>query len=878
MDDKTKTYQDELEYSLIDLKLSRGQLPAIIIFALGYGAVLIIWIIDLIAHNDPISVSGLLNLHIYSPALFFIDIIPFFIAYIVRRVAITNLDKEDELQKLIAEKDEIIQRNAHFAQMIGERNFSINIHDIPESDKLGKALILMRQNLAETDKKEDELNWIARGKDQISDVLRQHNNINILAYETLVKLLKYINAIQGSFYFYDDENKKLINIATYAFNRKKFVNQEFHVGEGLIGQAAFEMDLVYRKEVPDDYITITSGILGDKRPKALLIVPLISDGKLQGIIEFTTLDNEISDLTIKFVHELSDIIGQTLFNLKVNTRTERLLKEAQEMTTILRNNEIELRQNALDMKRAQEELEKSNKNLAKQIEEVENAQKRLHSLLENASEVISIYDENSIVKYVSPSVKNIMGISVDDLIGKSAFEQEDASTELLKKTFYDLLENPQEPISFEYQYEKSASDLIWLETTGRNLLHNQAIAGIIFNTRDITVRKIAERAQRMSGQMQALSENSVDMIMRVSLEGEFYYVNPVVKLYTGIETQDMTRKKLDEIKILPEISLFFKETIEKILSTHLKVTTQIDFPTKFGVRIMQVNAIPEFNEEKELETILFVAHDITEQKLIEQEIKDKNKAISDSINYAQRIQTAILPNNKVIQSFLPKSFIFYKPRDVVSGDFPWFFTKNDIIYIAAVDCTGHGVPGALLSFIGYFLLNNIVDHDRDLTAGKILDLLHTSVRKTLRQDSADANARDGMDIAFCKINPQIQEVQYAGAHRPLYYFSNGELIQFKGNPKAIGGIPNRKKEEPDFYNSVINYKEGDKIFFFSDGLTDQVGGRDGRKYQALRIRDKIVEHPDFTMPEYSDFFFQDFLEWKGENKQIDDVLLIGIEF
>jgi serine phosphatase RsbU (regulator of sigma subunit) len=136
--------------------------------------------------------------------------------------------------------------------------------------------------------------------------------------------------------------------------------------------------------------------------------------------------------------------------------------------------------------------------------------------------------------------------------------------------------------------------------------------------------------------------------------------------------------------------------------------------------------------KNELETILFVGHDITEAKRIELEIQDKNRKIEDSINYAQRIQTSILPDNNVIRQYLPESFIFYKPRDVVSGDFPWFFRKNDITYIAAVDCTGHGVPGALLSFIGYFLLNNIVDHEKEHSAASILDDLHAQVRNYLK--------------------------------------------------------------------------------------------------------------------------------------------------
>jgi serine phosphatase RsbU (regulator of sigma subunit) len=171
-----------------------------------------------------------------------------------------------------------------------------------------------------------------------------------------------------------------------------------------------------------------------------------------------------------------------------------------------------------------------------------------------------------------------------------------------------------------------------------------------------------------------------------------------------------------------------------------------------------------------------------------------------------------------------------------------------------------------------------VDHERKMTASEILDQLHFGVRKTLKQDMEEAEARDGMDIAFCKINHDDKEVQFAGAHRPLYLLRDGELIEFKGDRKAIGGIPHRKKEEQNFTNHVINYLRGDRIFFFSDGLTDQLGGEEGKKYSPKRVRELILENKHLTMEKLNAYFVEDFEKWKGDNKQIDDVLLIAIEF
>jgi PAS domain S-box-containing protein len=410
------------------------------------------------------------------------------------------------------------------------------------------------------------------------------------------------------------------------------------------------------------------------------------------------------------------------------------------------------------------------------------------------------------------------------------------------------------------------------------MLDDPAINGIILNSRDITERKRAEKEERMKSKMQSLSENSPDLILRLNTQGQFFYANPVSQDYLGLHPQELINTRIKDLEMEETLAGFFNDSIQKIKQQNNHLTKEITVPTaKLGERIMNFKSIPEYNEN-ELETVLFVGHDITEAKRIEMEIQDKNKKITESINYAQRIQSSILPDTNIIQEHLPKSFMFYEPRDVVSGDFPWFVKNEDIIFIAAVDCTGHGVPGALLSFIGYFQLNNIVDHDKNYTAAQVLDRLHYGVRSTLKQERFDAEARDGMDIALCRIDRKNNELQFAGAHRPLYLLRDGELNQYKGNRKAIGGIPHRKKAEKDFVNHVIDIQEGDKIFFFTDGLPDQIGGPEKRKYTPKKIRENIVENKDLSMQEFGDFFSNDYREWKKDNKQIDDVLMIGIEF
>ena len=838
------------------------------------------WLIDILTSSLPVSFHSLGHIHATNPIHWFIDVVPIIVGLIIYYYYLKRKNEKDLFEEIIEQRDIDIDRNATFAKKIGEGEYDADFEIKDENDILGKSLLRMRDNLLENNRKDRERNWISEGKDIISEVLRLHNNTDELAYDVIVQLIKYVNVIQGALYLYHDEDEqKLVNVATYAYNRKRFINQEFKIGEGLIGECAYEMKYIYRTEIPDDYATITSGILGDKKPKSLLIVPLIADEKLQGVIEFADINEEIPDLTINFLRELAEIIARTLYNLKMNQKTERLLQESQQMTQELKENEEELRQNAEEMRATQEELEKSNKKLETQIKEVENAQKRLKALLENASEVISIYDKDLKLKYQSPNVKNILGYTQEEMMRGKDMDRLTAKGEAaLKDMFKALLENPSEPQTLQYTYIKQDGKKIFLETTGRNLLEDPAINGIILNSRDITERKRAEKEERMKSKMQSLSENSPDLILRLNTRGQFFYANPVSKDYVGLDPNEILNTRIRDLDIEETLSNFFQESIKEIKQNNQHLNKEITIPTAvLGERIMNFKAIPEFNEN-ELETILFVGHDITEAKRIELEIQKKNKQITDSINYAQRIQSSILPDTTIVQEYLPKSFIFYEPRDVVSGDFPWFFKNEDIIFIAAVDCTGHGVPGALLSFIGYFQLNNIVDHNKNYTAAQVLDKLHFGVRSTLKQDRFDAEARDGMDIAMCRIDKKKKELQYSGAHRPLYLLRDGELEQYKGNRKAIGGIPHRKKAEKDFVNHVIKYKEGDKIFFFTDGLPDQIGGPEKRKYTPKRVRENLVNNNDLTMQQFSSFFAGDYKKWKKNNKQIDDVLLIGIEF
>ena len=786
----------------------------------------------------------------------------------------------DEFGQMSSKVDDLVdalKNNADFAQKVGEGKFDAAFQPASENDALGLALMNMRDNLVENERRDTERNWIVRGVAEVGEILRLHDTIDALGDDVVKFIIGKIGAIQGAFYVVNEEGaEKEIELRTsFAYNRKKYLKRSFRFAEGLVGQAAIEQDTVMRTEVPDDYVSITSGILGDQKPKCILIVPLITNEEVYGVLEFAGF-KKFDPSQVKFVQELSLILARTIFNIKVNERTRKLLAESQAMSGELKEKQEVLRQNAEEMQATQEELKHSNIKLEEQIEEVNRTQKRMQLLLENASEVITIYEEDGTIRYISPSVETILGYTQKEMQGSNDLSNvHQDGREVYQNIFKQLQENPDQKVTFQFEYKTKTGEYIWLESTGTNFMSNPAIHGYILNSRDITERRRAEQEQRMRSKMQALSENSLDLITRLENES-ISYINPVIETYTGKEPQHFLNKKVKEVELDSRILEGWLRVVEQVNSTNDKVSSEMNFPSEMGDRVMQVNAIPEYDENEVIESVLVVSHDITERKVIELEIQNKNKKINDSINYAKRIQNAILPNNKIISKALADSFILYKPRDVVSGDFPWFVQIKNDIFIAAVDCTGHGVPGALLSLIGYFLLNDIVRSRKISEPGKILDLLDEGVTQTLRQDQDDSATKDGMDIALCRIDTQNGEVEYAGAHRPLYMMKGGVMDEIKGNKFPIGG--GIYKNQTNFTSTKFQVAKGDSIYFSSDGFPDQFGGAEVRKFGPKKVREIIERVHHQPMEEAMKVFDQEWEGWRADHKQTDDVLLIGIKF
>lgn len=256
-------------------------------------------------------------------------------------------------------------------------------------------------------------------------------------------------------------------------------------------------------------------------------------------------------------------------------------------------------------------------------------------------------------------------------------------------------------------------------------------------------------------------------------------------------------------------------------------------------------------------------------------IEEKNKDITDSIKYAKRIQEAILPPAEVWHNILPESFVYYKPKDILSGDFYWIEQDEDSIYVAAVDCTGHGVPGALMSIVGYNLLNKAVLEQKLDKPSDILDQLNKWISITLRQSMNDSSVRDGMDITLCKLAQNKKTLQASAAFNSLYHIRNGVLNEIKGDKFPVGIFIDETMR--NFGNHEILLEEGDLIYLFTDGFADQFGGEKGKKFKYAQLKDLLLSIHLVPIHDQKNILDNAFEKWKGSLEQVDDVCVIGIK-
>ena len=263
-------------------------------------------------------------------------------------------------------------------------------------------------------------------------------------------------------------------------------------------------------------------------------------------------------------------------------------------------------------------------------------------------------------------------------------------------------------------------------------------------------------------------------------------------------------------------------------------------------------------------------------KIIEEKsllVEEQHKDITDSIKYAQRIQQAILPPDKLWNNILPQSFVFYQPKDILSGDFYWIEETTEHIFIAAADCTGHGVPGALMSIVNYNLLNRAVLEHGLTNAGAILDSVNKYLTLSLHQTYQESAVRDGMDVSLCVINKKTKKMDFAGAFNSIYLIRNNAIQEFIPDKQPVGAFI--EDNIKPFTSQSFQLLENDVVYMFTDGYADQFGGPKGKKYKYKQLQHLLLSSYTKPFDEQNQIFKSAINDWKGSLEQVDDILLLG---
>ncbi|MES2591478.1 MAG: tetratricopeptide repeat protein [Bacteroidota bacterium] len=411
--------------------------------------------------------------------------------------------------------------------------------------------------------------------------------------------------------------------------------------------------------------------------------------------------------------------------------------------------------------------------------------------------------------------------------------------------------------------------------------------------RTLEIEKQKDELARLS----IVASETDNGVLIFDANGEIEWVNAAFTRLQGYDLTDLKKKgnTIEKISDNPDIERLVRECIQNKKSSIYQALNV----TKAGKEIwLQSSLTPILDEKENIIRWVVIDIDVTDRKRAEDNIRLQNEKITDSINYAKRIQETLLPPIEEIKKHLPESFILYKPKDIVSGDFYWIYEDKERVIVAVVDCTGHGVPGAFMSLMGNNLLNDIVKVKGKFVPSDILDELNIQILTTLNQNSKNTTAKYGMDIALISLeqgemglndkneeavlsNPTSGEntrtsykLQYAGAHSPLLIYRNKECITIKANKRSIGSY--KKDEEEGFTNHVFELIKGDVLYMFSDGYADQIGGPENKKIFAQPFRDLLQSVHQREMLEQKEILDETLNNWQGVHDQTDDVLVMGI--
>lgn len=750
----------------------------------------------------------------------------------------------DEIGEITHEINELtinISQMVNFADKVGKGDYSAKTKFKPDI-VLGNTLIKMRDNLQRSAIIQERNNWVSDGLAKFSEVLRSQENLEKVSDEVIIGVVEYMNANQGAIYMLsEDKEDELSLLACYGIDPEA-TKKTISIDQGLAGQAFRQGKTIHITDIPDGYGYINS-ITGKAAPKNVLVVPLTIQETVEGVLEISSF-KLFEEFEATFVEQLAEAIAITISSVKSNHQTKALLQKSQESEKQLQLREEELNKNMQQLLAAQKEVENKTAQIEEQKKQIEKSledkTEQTEMLLAQEEEMRQNMEELQATQEAMSEKQRELEkakkkLEVNEQVLKKAYKKaRDRELEIKQKN--EELKAQEEEIRQNMEELKATQEAmelkqVELEGANKKLAANEKVLKLAYEQVKESESEIRQKNEEITKQSQIL-EDAKDELER---KNKKMAANERVlkKAYEKIRSQEQG----------------LKDTINQLQTTEEELRQNME----------------------ELQTTQEALQDKTKS------LEVKNKLITNSINYAKNIQTAILPKKEEMDNSFADYYVLYMPKDIVSGDFYWFRQVSDnMIYLAIVDCTGHGVPGALMSMIGSSILNRTLSEHKILEPGRILEHLHIGIRARLRQK--EANTGDGMVVSMARIErlPNDEfEIIFSAAKQNIYYIEDdGEMKVIKGDRKSIGGW--QRENYRTFSDQPVRLKKGTKIYFTTDGILDNPNPRRkrfGEKYL------KHIIHENYNLPfeTQKQILHEKLIAHQQDADQRDDITVIGIQ-
>jgi len=505
------------------------------------------------------------------------------------------------------------------------------------------------------------------------------------------------------------------------------------------------------------------------------------------------------------------------------------------------------------------------------------SEEKYRNLVENLSDAMFMTDTKGNVFYISPIIEAIVGLKPEEIVGRHLsefFHPEDLP--IILKKFQKIISGQDVEPSEVRVFHKSGKT-IWIRTSSRVHIRNGVILGLQGLITDITARKHAEEELLRSRTfIQSILNAIQDGILVIDKAFNIVLANPTLEKWASQNSSLIGRKCYEAVRGRSE----FCENCPSVsvIETGIPLLNEVKTNDKQGEEnFWEVYSFPMKDSAGNLSGAVEHVRNINSRKLAEKKLSSANKAVMDSIRYAELIQKSILPNIDEVKIVMPDSFFIWLPRDIVGGDIFFVHSFDKGFVFAVIDCTGHGIPGAFMSMIAFSALKRIVSDGNCDNPAEILKRMNKIVKTSLRQDTAYTLSDDGLDAAICavKIKDTCSELTFAGAKMPLYYVRNGEIRIVKGDRRSIGY--KRSDLNFDFGNYMIPIEKGTVFYMASDGFTDQLGA-DNRRFGAARFGELLKKIAHLPFEKQREILLEAFEVHKGTRHRQDDVTVAGFGF